>query len=178
MSGCCCCLPKGRNVVSRLVLLIIAICWFAVPSFAAGEQLPQPANLPVEVTAQNLELQQQQRQAVFTGEVVAKQGGMTLYCDKLTVFSLPDEDQIERMEALGNVRVVQLDRTATADRAIYHQQAGTLVLIGNAKVHQGQNLVTGDEITIYLQEDRSVVKSNQTGRVRAILYPEKKKAQQ
>jgi lipopolysaccharide export system protein LptA len=161
-----------------LVLLIITVCWFAAPSFAADERLPQPVNLPVEVTARHLEARQQQRQVIFTGEVVAKQGGITLYCDKLTVFSLPEEDQIERMEAFGNVRVVQLDRTATAEQAIYHQQAGTLVLIGNAKVHQGQNLVTGDEITIYLQEDRSVVKSNQTGRVRALLYPEKKKAQQ
>ncbi|MDH3394247.1 MAG: hypothetical protein OEL66_09570, partial [Desulfobulbaceae bacterium] len=68
-----------------------------------------------------------------------------------------------------------LDRTATADRAIYRQQVGTMELIGNATVHQGQNKVTGDEITVYLQEDRSVVKSHDNGRVRAILFPKQKK---
>lgn len=163
--------------MTRLGLLIVTVLLFAVPSFAGKEQLPQPANLPVEVTARHLEARQQQHQAIFTGEVVAKQGDITLYCDKLTVFSLPEENQVDRMEASGNVRVIQLDRTATADQAIYRQQAGTLVLIGNAKVHQGQNQVTGDEITVYLQEDRSVVKSNETGRVRAILFPEQKKDQ-
>jgi lipopolysaccharide export system protein LptA len=160
----------------RLVLLVLSV-WLcsALPGLAAEEQPPQPASLPVEVTARNLEALKLQRQVIFTGEVVAQQGDITLYCDKLTVFSLPEEDQVDRMEAFGNVRVVQLDRIATADQAIYRQQVGTLVLIGDATVHQGQNQVTGDEITVYLQEDRSVVKSKDTGRVRAVLFPEKKK---
>ncbi|HEY5674955.1 MAG TPA: lipopolysaccharide transport periplasmic protein LptA [Malonomonas sp.] len=163
----------------RLVwLVVIVVLFFPFTGFSADEQLPKPSSLPVEVTARNLEALKLQRQVIFTGEVVAKQGDITLYCDKLTVFSLPEADQVERMEAFGNVRVVQLDRTATAEQAIYRQQAGTLVLIGNAKVHQGQNQVAGDEITVYLQEDRSVVKSKETGRVRAVLFPEQKKGKQ
>ena len=176
MSGCCCCLPVGRPLVSKLLVLTL---WLiaALPALAA-DKLPQTTNLPVEVTARHLEALKLQRQVVFTGEVVARQGDITLYSDQLTIFSLPEADQVERMEAVGNVRVVQLDRTATADQAIYRQQVGTLVLIGNATVHQGQNQVAGDEITLYLQEDRSVVKSNETGRVRAVLFPEQTKDKQ
>ena len=162
----------------RLLLLVLAYSLFLLPVFAADEPLPQPSSLPVEVTAKHLEALKLQHQVVFTGEVVAKQGDITLYCDKLTIFSLPEVDQVDRMEAFGNVRVVQLDRTATSDEAIYRQQAGTLVLIGNAAVHQGANQVAGDEITLYLQEDRSVVKSKETGRVRAVLFPEQKKGKQ
>lgn len=165
--------------MSRLVLLVLGVLLFsAVACLALDESLPQASNLPVEVTAQHLEARKQERQAIFTGDVVAKQGDLTLYCDTLTVFSLPEGEQIDRMEAAGHVRVVQLDRIATADLAIYRQQAGTLQLIGNANVHQGQNQVSGDEIIVYLQEDRSVVKSKETGRVRAVLFPEQKKDQQ
>ena len=157
----------------KRLLLCLQLWCLLIPfsSWAAEQSLPQPADLPVEITAQRLEAHQQQRQAIFSGEVVAKQGDMSLYCDKLVVYSLPEEDKVDRLEAFGQVRVVQLDRTATADRAIYRQRAGTLVLIGNAKVHQGQNQVAGEEITVFLNEERSLVKSGEDGRVRAIFFP-------
>lgn len=159
-------------------LLLLGLLFYASPVFAQQEQIPQPAALPIEVTAQQLEASQEQRQAIFSGEVVAKQGDITLYCDKLVIYSLPEQDQVDRLEAFGNVRVVQLDRTATADRAVYRQLQGTMVLTGNAQVHQGQNLLTGSEIIIYLQENRSVVKAGESGRVKAVMYPKKKQGQE
>lgn len=166
--------------MNRLVLLMVGVSWFcATTVLAANGQLPKPAALPIEVTAQQLEADQQQRQAIFSGEVVAKQGDITLYSDKLIVYSLPEQDQVERLEAFGHVRVVQQDRTATADRAIYRQLEDTLVLYGHAQVHQGQNQVQGDEITVYLKENRSIVKSGATGeRVKAVLFPKQKPGQQ
>lgn len=155
-----------------LFFILLGLLLFSATALAAQEPLADSGKLPIEVTAQQFEALQQQRQAIFTGEVVAKQGDITLYCEKLIVFSLPDQDQIDRLEAFGNVRVVQLDRTATAQRAVYRQQEGTLLLIGDARVHQGQNQIAGDEITVYLQENRSVVKSGKTGRVRAVLFPQ------
>ena len=174
----------NRSVLLLLLSLLFSVAGSAVaaesvrqpavlPIEVPAQQLPQPSALPIEVTAQKLEADQVKRQAVFTGEGVAKQGDMTLYSDKLVVYSRPDADQVDRLEASGNVRVIQLDRTATADRAVYRQQQETLVLYGNAEVHQGQNQVTGDEITVYLQENRSVVKSGDSGRVKAVLFPRK-----
>ena len=158
--------------------MITVLLLLAIPGYAATEELPQSADLPVEITARQMEASQQLRQAIFSGDVVVAQGDITLYCDQLTVFSLPEGDQVDRMEAVGNVRVVQLDRTAAADRAIYRQQAGTLELLGNASVHQEHNQVAGDEIMLFLQEDRSVVKSRESGRVRAVLFPQQKKDSQ
>jgi len=155
----------------KTLLPLLALVLF-VASAVIAESLPQPAALPIEVTAQQLAADQGQGQATFSGEVVATQGDITLYCDKLTVFSLPEGDQVDRLEAFGNVRVVQLDRIATADRAVYRQRQGTLALYGNAAVHQGQNRVAGEEIIVYLQENRSVVKSGDGGRVKALLFPQ------
>ena len=162
--------------MGRLVLLILlSTLYYSTLVAFANEPIPKSnRNQPIEITAQRLELLQEQRQSIFTGDVVAKQGEMTLYTEKLIVFFQKKQDQVERLEALGGVRVIQLDRIATAEKAIFQQEEETLVLIGNAKVKQGRNQIIGDEITLYLKENRSLVKSSKKGRVKAIIVPEKK----
>lgn len=155
---------------------VFCLLSLTAPVFAA-EDLPQPSTLPIEVTSQQLEADQMQRKAVFSGEVVAKQGDIVLHSDKLVIYSLPDADRVDRLEALGQVRVVQLDRVATAERAVYRQQQETLELYGHAEVQQGQNRVSGDEIVVYLRENRSVVKSEEGGRVKAVLFPQQNQGQ-
>ncbi|SHI78139.1 lipopolysaccharide export system protein LptA [Malonomonas rubra DSM 5091] len=164
--------------MNKLSLFICCslLLWLSGFSFAA--ELPKPSSLPIEVTANQLEADQQKRQAIFTGDVVAKQGDVTLYGDKMVVYQLDGQEQVDRLEVFGHVRVVQLDRTATAERAVYRQVAETLTLYGNAEVHQGQNRVAGDEIIVYLRENRSLVKSGDSGRVKAILFPQQKQEQQ
>jgi lipopolysaccharide export system protein LptA len=162
--------------LTQILFFSLLLC--ASSALAMQEQLPQPASLPIEVSAQQLDASQEKGQAVFSGEVVARQGDITLYCDKLIVHSQSGAEQLDHLEALGNVRFVQRDRTATADRAIYRQLQGTLILYGHAAVHQGQNSVTGNEITVYLQENRSVVKGGESERVKAVLFPDQKQGQE
>lgn len=159
-----------------LVSLGILFCSGSA-AYAAAVNLKLDRNQPIEITAQKLEVLQQQRQSIFTGEVVAKQGEMTLYAEKLIVIFQKDQDQIERLDAIGGVRVLQLDRVATADKAVFHQAEETLVLIGNAEVTQGKNKVSGDEITLYAKENRTLIKSSEQRRVKATIVPEKKQEQ-
>lgn len=156
----------------RKLLIFGALCFFPLNNIAASELPEFDSKQPIEITSQQLEVLQQQRQSIFSGDVVAKQGDMTLYSQQLTVFLQPDVDQFERLEATGGIRVVQLDRTATATKATYYQVGERLVLSGNANVVQGSNQISGEEITLYLQENRSVVKSSKNGRVKAIIIPE------
>lgn len=164
--------------MNKVFLLLLCILLFTSGFATAENKLPKPSSLPIEVTAQQLDADQAGRKATFSGEVVARQGDVTLYCDKLIAYSLPEVDQVDRLEAFGNVRVIQLDRTAIADQAVYRQLEGTLVLYGNAEVHQGQNKVAGEEIVVYLQENRSIVKSGESGRVKAVLFPKQEQEQQ
>jgi lipopolysaccharide export system protein LptA len=46
-----------------------------------------------------------------------------------------------------------------------------VVLIGNARVWQEDNVVSGDTITIFLSQDRSVVQGGKDERVKAVFYP-------
>ncbi len=77
------------------------------------------------------------------------------------------EDRVTRIEAEGGVRMVQDGRRAVADRAVYERAEEKVVLTGNPKVWEDKNVVSGREITVFLDEDRSEVKDD----VRVILYP-------
>ncbi|MCK5914117.1 MAG: hypothetical protein KAG12_09575, partial [Desulfuromusa sp.] len=57
-----------------LIVILGIFCW-CVPSTFAGEVAPEfDQSQPIEITSQQLEVLQQQRQSIFTGDVVAKQG--------------------------------------------------------------------------------------------------------
>ncbi|MDX2481420.1 MAG: lipopolysaccharide transport periplasmic protein LptA [Desulfuromusa sp.] len=160
----------GRGLL--LILLSISCC--CVSAAFAAEATPElDRNQPIEITAQQLEVLQQQRQSIFTGNVVAKQGEMTLYAEKLIVVFQKNQDQVERLDAIGGVRVLQLDRIATGEKAVFHREEEVLVLIGNAEVTQGKNKISGEEITLYIKENRTLVKSSEKQRVKAVIVPEK-----
>ena len=84
-------------------------------------------------------------------------------------------DKIVRTVSTGNVRITTKDcKTGTAKRAEYYDADQRVVLIGDARVWQEDNVVTGERITIYLAEDRSVVEG---GRVRGrVFYPKREDA--
>jgi lipopolysaccharide export system protein LptA len=81
-------------------------------------------------------------------------------------------DRILRTVSTGNVRIVTNDcRTGTARRAEYHELEQRVVLSGSARVWQDDNVVSGEVITIYLSQDRSVVQGGKQERVKAVFYP-------
>lgn len=159
----------GLTVLLQLLPLPV-LAEQAVPVFDADQ--------PIEITSARLEVWQDERKSVFTGDVVAKQGDMTLQADSLTVLFAAQQNQIEQLNAVGRVRMHQLERTATADRAVYRRQAGTLVLTGDALIEQDGNRIAGEEITLYVEENRSLVKGSQQQRVKAFIVPNKVQEEQ
>ncbi len=144
---------------------------------AAEDKAPTAPEGPIEVTSQQMEADQQSGTVHFTGKVVGKRGEMTIYADKLSLFFVEVDAvrKIERLEAEGSVRVVEGERVATAQKLQYFQATEKLVLLGDAEVHQGGNLIAGDEIVLFVREDRSLVKSGKDGRVRAVFLPAQEK---
>ncbi len=144
----------------------------------AGEEISRAAaDGPIEVTSQQMEADQQSGKVHFSGKVIGKRGGMTIYADQLTLFfvELDGIRKIERLEAEGSVRVVDGERIATAQKLEYLQATEKMILSGDAEVHQGGNLVAGDEIVLFIRENRSLVKSGKDGRVRAVFLPAQEK---
>jgi len=108
---------------------------------------------------------------IFTGNVVARQNNSVQYADRIEVYLDEKGDKILRTVSTGSVRIVTRDcKIGTAKRAEYFELEQRVVLIGNARVWQEDNVVSGDTITIYLSQDRNVVLSGQQERVKAVFY--------
>ncbi len=125
----------------------------------------------MEINADRLELDDNSRVLVFTGDAVAVQGDVSIHGDRLTVKYRGEDREIEQVVAEGNVQIVQEDRTATGDKAVLYRDEGRVVLTGSPKVSQGENFVQGEEITIFLNDRRSLVTGGSGGRVNAVFKP-------
>ncbi|NNK78821.1 MAG: lipopolysaccharide transport periplasmic protein LptA [Litoreibacter sp.] len=129
-------------------------------------------SLPVEVTADELSVDQETGQAVFTGNVVAGQGEMRLSANEIKVEYETDNGtttgEIERLLASGDVLLVNGPEAAEAQEAVYSIGSGEVVMTGDVVLTQGNSALSGDKLIV----DLSTGKSRIVGRVRSILKAE------
>ncbi|MBK5276664.1 MAG: lipopolysaccharide transport periplasmic protein LptA [Desulfuromonadales bacterium] len=141
--------------------------------YAASIPHKGSADLPITIKSNDLTTDNKGKTAVFTGKVVAKQGDLTIFCDKMTVYYGKTEGEVDKIESDGNVRIVQENRTGLASHAVYDSKQGQITLTGgNPKVKQGEDTVSGEIITYFIDEERSSVTG---GRVEAVIKPKPKK---
>jgi lipopolysaccharide export system protein LptA len=141
-----------------------------------GRTAPGPTGIdrtsPVTIDADQLENLQKEGLVVFTGNVVAAQNNSTQYSDRMEVYLDAKGEGIVRTVSSGNVKIITRDcKIGTARRAEYYDAEQRVVLVGNARVWQEDNVVTGERITIFLAEDRSLVEGGKQERVKAVFYP-------
>jgi lipopolysaccharide export system protein LptA len=130
------------------------------------------SNQPITIKSNELSADNKGKTAIFTGKVVAKQGDVTIFCEKMTVYYGAVQGDVDKIEADGNVRIVQENRTGLAAHAVYDSRAGKVILTGGGpKVMQGADTVSGEIITYFLDDDRSSVTG---GRVEATIHPKSK----
>ena len=127
---------------------------------------------PLTIDADRMERLGKESLVIFTGNVVARHDSSVQYADRMEIYLDEKGDRVLRSVSTGGVRVITRDcRTATATRAEYLDLEQRVVLIGNARVWQDDNVVSGDTITIDLSQDRSVVQGGKQERVKAVFYP-------
>ncbi|WP_298437544.1 lipopolysaccharide transport periplasmic protein LptA [uncultured Jannaschia sp.] len=127
------------------------------------------ADAPVEVAADNLEVDQATGRAVLTGNVVIVQGDFRLAANRVTVdYATPGEDRrIERMNATGDVLIVAGEDAAEGQTATYTLGSSDIVLTGDVVVTQAGSTLAGDRLLVNLDSGAGTV----TGRVRTTLQP-------
>lgn len=126
---------------------------------------------PVTVDADRMERYGKENLVIFIGNVVARHDGSVQYADRMEVYLDEAGDRIVRTVSTGNVRIVTKDcKTGTARRGEWYELEQRMVLIGDARVWQDDNVVTGETITIYTTQDRSLVEGGSKERVKAVFY--------
>jgi lipopolysaccharide export system protein LptA len=152
----------------------------AAPAVADGKR-----SQPIKIDADRLEAHNEKRTVTFIGNVVAVQEGRTIRADRVTLFykkegaraAQPSRDplrggELDRIEARGKVSIQMEDRIATGDEAVMLQDAQQIILTGNATLREGPNIVTGEKVTVFLEENRGIVEGSDKIRVRAVIYTE------
>jgi lipopolysaccharide export system protein LptA len=139
------------------VILIISILCFS--AFAAG-LVEKTEKQPVVITSETLIAHNKTNTAVFEGSVVAKTDGITMSSDKMTVFYDNSESKIKKIHASGNVKVHNKERAIFANDAIYLDKEEKIIFTGNPKAVEGENVITGTQITFFLKEDRAEVEGS------------------
>ena len=141
----------------------------------------QGNDAPIEITANELTVRQQENLAIFRGEVDAVQGDTSLKADELRVFYVSQDgnlpaggnNNIRRIEASGNVLLAQPDQSASGDRGVYDVPNNKVTLTGNVVLSNPDNVVRGNHLDYDLGSGVATVSAGSTegsspSRVRAV----------
>jgi lipopolysaccharide transport protein LptA len=98
---------------------------------------------------------------LFEDKVHVRRCGMTLVSDRLQVTTSAQGEAINHIIATGNVHAQQGERHVVAERAEYFEKEQKLVLTGNPRAWDTQEHreLTGEQIVIFLQEEKMSVKA-------------------
>lgn len=129
---------------------------------------------PLVIKSDELQADTKSKTATFSGKVVAKQDDITIYCDRLVVRYAEHGGQVDKVDAFGNVRIVQQNRIGTGQHGTYFSKEGKITLTGNPRVVQGKDMVSGQEITYFVNEEKSLVTGSSKERVTAVIHPKGK----
>lgn len=129
------------------------------------------SSAPVEIDADILDVNREQGNAVFSGNVQVSQGALRLEADTVTVNydqSTPDAGtQISEVRAEGNVLVVSGPDAAESQLAVFRPDANEIRMTGDVLLSQGPVLISGDALVLNLTTGIGQME----GRVRTVLQP-------
>ncbi|MBU2537619.1 MAG: lipopolysaccharide transport periplasmic protein LptA [Proteobacteria bacterium] len=165
----------------RIVLLCPILA--TTPSFAAPASGPPANKPPIHIEADRMVSMKNENAVLFSGNVDAKQGQMVIRAAEMTVYYLSNDEKaqlpqseersLKKLFASGNVEIQNDGMTGTGDKMEYYEAERKMILIGNSKVWQDNNLVTGHTVVVFLDQGKSIVERGEKKgeRVKAFFYP-------
>lgn len=159
-------MPRFRPVTFALVAALVhgqALAQSANVAFGARDH---DSDLPVEVSSDQLSIDQDTGVVVFEGNVVAVQGELRLTARTVRVeYTDVEPRKIEQILASGGVTLVSGAEAAEAKDAIYSVADRSVVMTGDVLLTQARATVSGDRLVVDLENGTGVME----GRVRTIL---------
>jgi len=149
-------------------VILLAPISVAAQSSLAFSGLRHDSSLPVELTADRLNLNQSAGTALYSGDVKVAQGTLRLAADKLLVEYQASGGSVtgtvRQMTASGDVTLTNGAEAAEGSKAIYVIETGMVTMTGDVLLTQGQNALAGETLTIDLNSGSAAIE----GRVRTV----------
>lgn len=152
----------------RNSLLILASLLLAAATRTENQE--KGKREPMVITSNHMQADKLGDKVTFTGDVVLKKEGMTLYSDSMIVFYDVPTKGVEEIEAIGNVVVRKEGRVALSNKASYYSREEKIVLTGDARIIENENQLGGERITLFMRDDRSIVEAG-----KVLFYQDKNK---
>lgn len=152
-----------KTVIALLMALASASPAFAQTNINLGGISADPS-AAVEISADNLSVDQDTGTAVFSGNVVIGQGALRLSAGSVRVVYAETTGDIAQLMASGGVTFVTDTQAAEAASADYNLTTGQLILSGNVLLSQGASALSADKMTVDLTSGTAQM----SGRVRTV----------
>ncbi|WP_051630634.1 LptA/OstA family protein [Afifella pfennigii] len=148
---------------------------------------------PILVEADRLEVRDEEKIAIYSGNVKVRQAETVLETTELIVYYSGNQTEaqegagdaeaedgtasalgggpgasITRIEAEGGVIVTTEDKTATGEQAVFDMETEVVTLLGNVILTQGDNVVRGEKLVVDLTTKQAEMMG---GRVQTIIAP-------
>ncbi len=176
---------KWFLLLNSLTLATTTAALAAVEPGSNGASDPAPGTT---VISQKMTFKNQENQAVFDGAVVLTRGTLVVYSDRMVVSFGSQEAGAEpkpgkpptmqakgpdtvsnravtQIEATGRVKIERDAGNATCKKAVYYRGEDKIVLTGDPVAWDKGTRVSGQRITMFLGEDRTVVEGGSHVRI-------------
>jgi len=155
--------------VTKVLICLILTCALSLPALSQSttESTAENSSLPVEATADDLQVNTAENSAVFSGNAKVVQGLLDLRADKITVFFEDGARNIDTVKAAGRVKFTNGQETAEAQNAQFDVASQVITFSGNVILRQTQTVLTGNNLTYNI----TTSKSKMSGDVKTIFTP-------
>ncbi|MBT6094796.1 MAG: hypothetical protein HOH04_07930 [Rhodospirillaceae bacterium] len=151
---------------------------------SGGKQVKLVTPTDLITADRQLEYWEKRQMAVARGNAMAKREDKQLRAKVLAAYFKPGKggaNQLHRVEAFDDVKVVTKQDTAISERAIYNVESGIATLSGKVKILRAGSTLNGCSAEVNLNTGVSRLHSckmdanSGTNRVRGVLRPRKRK---
>jgi len=179
-----------RNRARVMAALLLFYLTGGTAVLAQGTQTSMPGlaisnDQPIQIESDKLEIQENNKRAIFTGNVTVTQGDTTLKSGIMTVYyngsavdggAMTSSGDIDRIEVDRKVLLRTATQTATAESGIFNMAQETALLEGDQVVlTQGDNIFIGCRLRVNMRTSEAQLDSC-GGRVRIQLDPKSRQS--
>lgn len=154
--------------MTRIFLFLTAALFFttALPERSNGAGAPDPfagtdTSAPVRIDADTLEVIRPEGVAVFSGNVRAVQGTLTITGDEMRVYYSEKKQEndaagVKKIEIVGSVKIDNGRDSAVGDAGVYDAEKNIVMLEGeNLALSSGPHTLTGARLIYDIASGRS-----------------------
>lgn len=133
----------------RYIIIILVLSSF-VPWITRASDLKDKA-VPtdiVEIEADRLDVYTDKGEAIFTGNVNAIKGDMSLQCKRLQMLYNKSTNTVSQLIATGDVYILWQDKQGNCNQAKYLLDEKKVILTGDVVIIRGEERISAQLITI------------------------------